>query len=112
MEQFRKYIDCQLNINKVHDNAVYKKLAIKPRYIPEIFEFFDEMEFIIDYTPEKYIVIGIAIEKELIKRVMMGWAGKDEEDDAFNPLNEDELNSILDMYSEKILSLFDNLTAS
>ena len=73
MEQFRKYLEKRINKEIINNRVKLRELEIKTRYIPESFEYLDEVEFMMDYTPDKSVIIGVAVEKDIVKRIMFGY---------------------------------------
>ncbi len=110
MELLKKYLDLKINISFIGNSGEMKSLGISPRYIPESFEYLDEMEFLLDYKPEMKIVFAVAVEDEVIKRMMFGWAGPDDDEEAFHPLQEKELQNFFTKEEKTLLTFFDRLT--
>lgn len=110
MESLKKYLDLKINISFIANPGEMKSLGISPRYIPESFEYPDEMEFLLDYKPEMKIVFTVAVENEVIKRMMFGWAGPDDDDEAFHPLQEEGLQNFFTEKEKILLTFFDRLT--
>ena len=93
MNSLKKYLDLKINTSFIGNPDEMKSLGITPRYIPDSFEYLDEMEFLLDYKPEIKIVFTVAVEGVSIKRMMFGWVGPDDDEEAFHPLQEEELQN-------------------
>ena len=110
MNSLKKYLDLKINTSFIGNPDEIKSLGITPRYIPDSFEYLDEMEFLLDYKPEIKIVFTVAVEGESIKRMMFGWVGPDDDEEAFHPLPEEELQNFFTEKEKIILAFFDRLT--
>ena len=82
MKRFQKYLDKTLNEQFIGDEQELHHLNINVRYCPESFDFLDEIEFVLTYQADMDIVISVAVEDMLIKRIMIGWVGPDGDEPA------------------------------
>ena len=105
MERFRRFFGCEVQRERLDDAGRLAEARLTPRYLPDAFEDFDEMEFLAPFEGDKRLVISLALEQKKIMRVLFGWTGPDDPDDQMRSLDEEELKRALDLQGER-LSVF------
>jgi hypothetical protein len=73
------------------DPSLFEGIGVVPRYLPETLEDFDEMEFLAPYEGDKKLVLSVALEEGKIQRILLGWVGPGDPEDAMRSFDEEEL---------------------
>lgn len=109
MDRFRCFFGCEVNRRRM-DPALFEEAGIAPRYLPDEFESFDEMDFLVPLDGEKRLVVSAALEEGKIMRILLGWVGPDDPDDAMHPLDEEDLGQALEMNGDALVGFFEKIT--
>ncbi|MEW5762235.1 MAG: hypothetical protein AB1776_03425 [Bacillota bacterium] len=109
MDRFRRYLGCRLNLQNLKNDEPLRCLGIACTYAPDPPEDFDEFEFRTCFRGEDNVVITIALELGIIKRIMFG------ETDADNPdvvksLTASRLDDFLAAKGDQLVRFFQYIT--
>ncbi len=109
MEQFRRYMDRELNLENVRDQDRLRAFGVSCTYFSDPPEDFDELEFRTGFEGAGEAVITVAIELGKIKRIMFGLA--DEKDpEAVRSMTESQLENFLAEKGGRLAGFFEYIT--
>lgn len=92
------------------DPALFVEAGIAPRYLPDEFEAFDEMDFLAPLDGERRLVVSAALEEGKIMRILLGWVGPGDPDDAMHALDEEGLGKALELNGDRLVGFFEKIT--
>lgn len=110
MERFRKIFGRSVNRSRLDDASLLEGAELTPRYLPDAFDEFDEMEFLCPLEGDRKLVLSAALEQGKIMRILFGWVGPDDPDDAMRRLDEEELKKILDGKGPALIEFLEAIT--
>lgn len=110
MERFRRFVNLEVNVDHIKNEAQLGKYGIECTYLPDPVEVLDEFEFRTSFNGGEKMVIAFAVEMGKMRRIMLGKA------DAGNPdvvrsLNEKELEDFLAEKGHHLIDFFELITA-
>jgi hypothetical protein len=106
--RFKKFLETNINLEHVKNSDKLVDFGIATKYVPSIPEEFEEFEFTTHYG-ERTISIGVAVLKDKIKRIMLGFANP-EDPDNFTALSKEQLEDFLNQKGEKLVQFFEYIT--
>ncbi len=110
MERFQIYVNRKVERKNIDGSAALREAGFVPRYLPDAFEDFDEMEFLLPFEGDKKLVLSIALEEGGIKRILIGWVGPDDPDDMMRSLDKAGLKKALDLQGGSVSRFLDEIT--
>lgn len=110
MKRFQEFIGRAVNRNRCDDGALLGPAGLEPRYLPEAFDEFDEMDFLAPYEEGRSLVLSVALEQNRIQRILIGWAAPGDPDDAMRTLGDEELARALDAKGDDFRNFLAGIT--
>jgi len=111
MERFRRFFGCPVNRKRMDDPALFEETGLEPRYLPEAFDVFDEMDFLAPLEGERRLVLSAALEEGKIMRILLGWVGPADPDDAMHRLDEEGIASALQLRGDDLVRFMEEITS-
>jgi hypothetical protein len=108
MVRFKKYIEKDIRLEHLKNADKLKTFGITPKYVPDIPDEFEELEFITDFG-EQIVSIGVAILSGKIKRVMLVFFDPEDPDNV-KGLSKAQLEDFLKQKGEKLVQFFEYIT--
>lgn len=109
MERFRKYVDRELQLENVKNEAVLEQYGVVCTYLPDPLEDFDELEFRTDFQGKNDIVFIVSVELGKVKRILFS-AADQENPELISSLSQSQLKEFLDKHGERMTEFFDSVT--
>jgi hypothetical protein len=110
MERFKPFMARPVKPERLKDPALFEGTGAEPRYLPETLAAFDEMEFLAPYEGDRKLVLSVALEEGRIQRILMGWVGPGDPEDAMRSFDEQELEGVVDSHGEVFAVLLEKIT--
>ncbi len=110
MEQLRKFIDRDINLENIKNSGQLKDFGITCTYLPDPPEDFDEFEFRTGLDSLDNIAVIITVEMGKIKKVMFGLADR-ENPDVIRSLPESQLHGLLAEKGGRLAGFFEYISA-
>ena len=110
MERFRRFFGCKVVRSQLDDVSLLEQSGLEARYLPEAFDEFDEMEFLLPWEEDRKIVLSAALEQEKIMRILFGWIGPGDPEDAMRKLEEEDLKKVLAEKGPLLLAFLESIT--
>jgi hypothetical protein len=111
MKRFRVFFNREVIRERLDDTELLTRAGLKVRYLPEVFEDFDEMEFLAPLEEGKDLVVSMALEQGKIMRLMLGWVGPDDPEDEMRSLDEGGVQQVLERYGDALTEFLKAITA-
>jgi len=111
MKLLRDFIGCEVNRSMMDDPGLLKETGLVPRYLPDVFEDFDEFDYLAPYENDNKLVLSAAIENGKLMRLIIGWAAPDDPEDALRPLDEEELEHALKLHGENLTKFLERISS-
>jgi hypothetical protein len=109
MERFRPFLGKKFNLERIKDAEGLKAFHVTCTYLPDPPAGFDEFEFRTDFSALQEVVITLAVEKGIIKRVMFSLAGGDDPEE-IRSLPKEQLEEFLSRRGGQIEDFFAFIT--
>ena len=110
MKRFQPFVGRAVDRPRLDGTGVLEKAGLVPRYLPDAFEEFDEMEFLLPFQEEKKLVLSVALEQGRIQRMLFGWVGPGDPEDAMRSLDEEGLTSALELHGAALIEFLEEVT--
>jgi hypothetical protein len=110
MKRFQEFIGRAVDRGRCGDAALLGSAGLEPRYLPETFDEFDEMDFLAAYEKGRSLVLSVALEQKRIQRILIGWAAPGDPDDAMRTLGDEELAKALDVKGDDFKNFLAGIT--
>ena len=108
MERFKKFMERELNLEKIKDTGRLAVSGIECTYLSEPLEDFDEVEFRTGFGGD-IIVITVAVELGKVKRIMISVADE-KNPDVVRSLTGSQLEGFLAEKGETLAGFFEYVT--
>jgi len=92
------------------DAALFDETGVVPRYLPDAFEEFDEMEFILPFEGDRKLVLSLALEQGKVMRILLGWVAPDDPDDFMRSFDEEGLEKALTLRGDALVRFMERAT--
>ena len=70
------------------------------------------MDFLAAYEEDRKLVLSVALEGGLIKRILVGWVGPDDSEDTIRTLDEESLAKALESKGDDFKLFFESITSA
>lgn len=110
MKRLEKYINRQVILEPIRDEAWLSSLGIEARYVPEALEEFDEMEFGLGHAIGKPAIFTLVIVEGKLQRVSLGWIPEEGDEDEMRAFSEQELGAVLTEKGDVLTKFFEKVT--
>ena len=110
MQRFQPFVGRPVNRTRIGESSVLEKAGFVARYLPEEFDEFDEMEFTLPFEEEKSLVLSVALEQGRIMRILIGWVGPGDPDDAMRSFDEKDLKRALDLKGDDMARFLEDIS--
>ncbi len=115
MERFQAFIGRTLERARLDNQEALGRAGLEPRYLPETFEEFDEVDFLAPLEPEgpldgrNRMVLSVAIERGKVQRILLGWVAPGDPEDTMRRLDEETLGRALEMNGDRVVAFFEEV---
>lgn len=109
MQQLKKYIGAEINLENIKNSERLKGFGFTCRYLPDPPEDFDEFEFGTEIGELKNLGLMVTVQSMKIVKVFFGLIDPDNPD-IVRGLTEEQLKSIFDRAESAVLGFFDYIT--
>lgn len=103
MKRFQPFVGSVVERARLDDPVLFDDTGIAPRYLPDVFEEFDEMEFLAPFEGDRKLVFSLALEQGKVMRILIGWVEPDDPDDFMRSFDEEGLRKALDLQGEALV---------
>jgi len=110
MKRLEKYINRQVVLDAVRDEAWLSSLGIEARYVPEALEEFDEMEFGLGHAMGRPTIFTLVVVQGKLQRVSLGWIPEEGEEDEMRAFSKEELGAVLTEKGSVLTKFFEKIT--
>jgi len=110
MKRLQKFINRQVVLNPLKEGQWLASLGIEARYVPDVLEDFDEMEFGFGQSLGRRVIFTIVVEQEKLKRISLGYIPEDGDEDIMQAFSQQELAAVLDEKGNALEKFFEKIT--
>jgi hypothetical protein len=110
MNRFQPFIGRVVMRERCDEAALLETTGITPRYLPDVFDELDEMEFTLPLKGEKGLVFSAVLEAGRIQRILLGWVGPDDPEDFMRPLDEAGIGEALEITGDALIRFLEAVT--
>ena len=109
MERLKPFLHRAVDPAVLGDPTALAAHECRGRWIPDPIEDFDEAEIALPLTPERDLVVTLALERQRLERMMLGWAPAGDDDADARALDAADLATALEASGARLVRLLDAL---
>ncbi len=109
MERFQVFIGRILDRSRLDNREALERAGLEPRYLPESFDEFDEVDFVAPLDGPNRMVLSVALEQGRIGRIILGWVAPDDPDDAMRSFDDEGLQRALGANGDRVVAFLDEV---
>ena len=95
MNRFQRFLNRQVHLDTVYDEALISSLNIESRYVPEEIDTFEELEFGLGQWNGLSVIFTLVLEDHCLKRISLGFIPQGGDEDDMRAFSAEQLQVLL-----------------